>query len=634
MSSTKQTYLENKYSKILRKEEVKMWIEVDCQELLSKIAITLNSWLNSYDSGFFPNYDSKTKRLQKIRENLDILPRELLYTVAMLGNTTLQATSIALGLKIEDNQINAAKSGAEMLAICDGLGYKIIRPINSFIDRETYKIECLLQIPTEVRIGLDRSMYLPPRLTKDIKSSAKILGDSFNKHSGYLDIDTIDKLSNVAYKLDKNIVSKLEPTPDTTDKLALDNFDKYLGQCQELFKEYADEKFYFDFAYDKRGRVYSCGYHINIQSNEYHKASLKFAKSKKLTNRGWYWLRIDLANHLGLDKEDFSYRGKFILDNIDDMLANKDKWITKASDKLLFESALLSYEESLKTGESNHIVRLDATCSGPQIMSVIARDKQALGYFNVLGNTRQDYYTIVAKELYNRTKDSTHIWGKDPDFKTIRDIIKRAIMTSYYNSKRQPQDIFGKNSKELTKYYKILSKLTKGAISLQKQINDCAEVCKTQGKDTHCFSLPDNHIAYCPITNTIKTRVELPELGKKGYMNIVANVHKIGKEDGLRSLAPNVIHAIDGWIVRTATEMLAELDIELSPIHDSFGVNANDCDELRRVYRALLARLYREDIIDKIMSDIVGYKMEVTRDSFDEEVYRQILNNVEGHYIC
>lgn len=64
--------------------------------------------------------------------------------------------------------------------------------------------------------------------------------------------------------------------------------------------------------------------------------------------------------------------------------------------------------------------------------------------------------------------------------------------------------------------------------------------------------------------------------------------------------------------------MLAEQGCELSPIHDSFGVHANDCDLLRKLYRSLLARLYRENIIDDILSDILGRKVKIDREEFDE----------------
>ena len=80
--------------------------------------------------------------------------------------------------------------------------------------------------------------------------------------------------------------------------------------------------------------------------------------------------------------------------------------------------------------------------------------------------------------------------------------------------------------------------------------------------------------------------------------------------------------------------MLAEQGIELSPIHDSFGVHPNHCDVLRQCYRGLLARLYRENLIDSILSEVVGEAVEVERPKADPEVEKAIRSNVNGYYIC
>lgn len=96
----------------------------------------------------------------------------------------------------------------------------------------------------------------------------------------------------------------------------------------------------------------------------------------------------------------------------------------------------------------------------------------------------------------------------------------------------------------------------------------------------------------------------------------------------------NVIHSLDGWICRTVISNLSDKGIEVSPIHDSFGVHPNYCDELRTAYRGCLARLYKEPIINDIVSEITGEELEIKRPKFDQKVYEEILNNKGGYYIC
>ena len=44
-----------------------------------------------------------------------------------------------------------------------------------------------------------------------------------------------------------------------------------------------DNEFYFIWKYDKRGRMYSQGYDINLQGSEYKKATIEFSKQELIT---------------------------------------------------------------------------------------------------------------------------------------------------------------------------------------------------------------------------------------------------------------------------------------------------------------------------------------------------------------
>ena len=121
--------------------------------------------------------------------------------------------------------------------------------------------------------------------------------------------------------------------------------------------------------------------------------------------------------------------------------------------------------------------------------------------------------------------------------------------------------------------------------------------------------------------------------GGTAVFNFVSTVVQAGNEER-RSLAANIVHSIDGWICRQLAVMLAEQGIELSPIHDSFGVHPNDCEVLRKCYRNLLARLYRENLIDSILSEVMGTDVVVERPEVDLEIETAIRSNINGYYIC
>ena len=625
-------------------------------ELLVAMKQRLTSWLEAYFSnGTIPYngktlavYQSKTDRLIKIKDRLDELPVEIMFAVLVLGETTLQATATKLGLLFEEVTILAAKTGCEILAVCDGLGYEIIRP--KLYSMETFKIKPTIKLPDEMMAKLHLCLFMPPLIEKPRTwsnhndggyktiSNYAILGDRFNKHDKPINYEVLNILQRVPYRLDPIITAyddEFKPefkagTSAEQKQIAYDNFNQSLKENRMLYEWYKEiPELYFVFQYDKRGRVYDKGYHIHIQGNSYRKAMLKFAKPKKLTDRGWYWLKVDLANHYGLDKLLFDDRVSFIDINIDSMLANPKEWMDKADEPLLFLSALESYRESLKTGYSDQIVRLDATTSGPQLMSVLMRDKEAMQKLNVIGSdTRYDFYTLIAKRVYELTPDNK-LWGDNIDFKAIRSIVKKPIMTHYYNSTAKPKELLGEGE-VLEAFYQAISENSSGAESLKEFINDLWD----DKKEYNSWYMPDNHFVHCPVIGQKKSRIEVAEMsGGKAYMNFISN-EIIPGEMAKRSLCPNVIHAIDAFVLRTIVMMCNDHNIDVSPIHDSFGVHANDCDYLRKAYRNVLARLYREPIIDKILSQIAGQEIIVPKAEFNSEVYQAIKDNADGYYIC
>lgn len=571
--------------------DIRMEIEVHYEPLLTEIHKRISKWLEDYRLGLWSKtYESKDIRLSKVEAALDDIPLWILLSVASNNPETLQTCSARLGSFLEDETLLAIKTGAEILSICDGLGYKIERPI--YGQGNTFMVHCHLNRLSEV-LSLQALEFYPipekviPSYSKD--TSRVLLGHRENRHSNPINMSVLSILSTVGYKL-TDIAKEIEPKPEGVRQ---EDWDSYLSQSEIVKAELGSKPFYFKWAYDKRGRVYSRGYHIQIQANEYHKACLAFSKSVDLTDRGWYWLKVDIANAFGLDKLTWNERVAYVDEHITDMLADIDGWSEKADEPLLAKSALLAYQESLATGKSNHIVRLDATTSGAQLMSVLTRDIEAMEKLNVLGSgTRWDFYTLVAKEVYARTSDSK-LWGDNPNFKEIRKLCKKAIMTSLYNSEAKPAEFFGKDTKELQEFYNVLDEVVPGAMKLKSYINSLW----SDKVLANSWYLPDGHYAYCPVMVQDKKRVEIKEMkGGTATMTVVCDVNKASNEPH-RSLTPNVVHSIDAVVMRWVVEMLDEKGIQVSPIHDSFGVHANHCDALREAYRKCLARLYKEDIL-------------------------------------
>ncbi len=678
-------------------------VSFDLIEVLSK---RIENWLKDYYDGvIYKRYSSKDIRLSVFTESVIYgSALELIFATLTMQSEGMQEliAKHSSTMRYHEDEWDSVRTSAELIAYCDGIIYDIIRP--KLGSGQTFRISPKINISSELKAKLDRCYFLPPMTETPVKwksmlnggyvesKMSLILGDWFNIHDKPVNLKLINKLQTIPYEL-THIVDTPEEEPDFSEipntknqrDIAQRTWKMSQIQSRKVYEEYKNIPFYFVWNYDKRGRIYSRGYDINVQGNEYRKASLRFHRKEELTDRGIYWLKVDIANTFGLDKLTFDERISWVNDNISSILDDTNEWIAKAEEPLLFEIAIKAYEEGVLEGKAiGHIARLDATASGPQLMSVISRDEEAMKYFNVLGDEkRYDYYTLVAKEMYRRLPDS-ELWEDTPDFSAIRKLVKKCIMTTYYNSEKKPEELFGKGSKELKTYYEVIGEFTKGARRLQELLNDCWNdnrivnswrlpdsekiLKKEEGKKIRklkeeinwleyinkatpekienlqkeirtILSNEDNyerkeiiHTAYCPVRKTVTDRIELHEI--KARTNFMITQNK-PNPDEWRSLAVNVIHSLDAWICREVCMDMMSQEIDISPIHDSFGVHPNYCDELRVSYRKLMARLYKESIVSDIIEDITGiYPDDDYREPIDGEVHQAILNNTKGHYIC
>jgi hypothetical protein len=199
----------------------------------------------------------------------------------------------------------------------------------------------------------------------------------------------------------------------------------------------------------------------------------------------------------------------------------------------------------------------------------------------------------------------------------------------YYNSEANPKAYFGEDSRELKVFYDVMAISAKGAVELKGYINSLWSDTKLY----NAWYLPDGHYAYCPVMVQDKKRVEIKEMkGGTATMTVVCDVNKASNEPH-RSLCPNLVHSVDSLLMRWVVEILNDQGIQVSPIHDSFGVHAEHCDALREAYRKCLARLYKEDILNSILSQIQP-DAEFKVPEYDPAVYEAIRNNTDGYYIC
>ena len=168
---------------------------------------------------------------------------------------------------------------------------------------------------------------------------------------------------------------------------------------------------------------------------------------------GKEYLKIDIANNFGLDKEDWDVRIAWFDDNAHQL----DDLLTQAEEPALYYAGVCAWKKAMAGEISGYPISLDATSSGIQFLAVLTGDRKAASLCNVIDTGhRQDAYTGLYQSMLDRIGEGGKINRKDT---------KNAIMTAFYNSTAMPKRIFGEGAL-LDAFYETMKAEAPGAWEL------------------------------------------------------------------------------------------------------------------------------------------------------------------------
>ena len=397
------------------------------------------------------------------------------------------------------------------------------------------------------------------------------------------------------------------------------------------------------------------------------------------------YICIDIANCVGTqgtfrgDKELFEARiawvkaNHLILESFNEL----------AEDKPLYIKAVQALRDVIAGKPIGHLVALDATCSGIQIMSAITGCIRGADATGLVSEKRADAYTDVTKEMNSilQLKGFSSIVVPRAD-------VKRAVMTSGYGSTLVPKEVFGEGDK-LDTFYQACNVIAPEAFKLMSALLDTWQADAL----SHAWVMPDNFHVNIKVMQSKETRVEVDELDHTTFTTHI-KINQ-GSKKGLANVA-NVIHSIDGYLLRsvirrasfdtvkvhkaiemitaelelrkvgnghTMTELTDELqnmlniyqysnmlDVSLidylepcqighvstehliklvatlnkmmklgsSPVltvHDAFRAHPNHCNAVRYHYKEIMSELAESNILQFIVSQIVGQQVHYVKKS-------------------
>lgn len=221
-----------------------------------------------------------TELVTKIFQGIAYVQREDLFTSV--------SAQLASRLQFSDKP-EAIATMAELLAVlCETDMFDIIKASRqaslTIISRIPIREEVLRYIENST---FQLPMVCPPEYVDHNRKSgyltyneSLVLG-SGNHHEGDLCLDVINLQNQVALTLDVEFLKQheLQPGFDILTPAQRQQWEDFKYTSQHIWLHLFNQgnRFYLTNKVDKRGRLYSIGYHVNTQGNQFQKAMIELA---------------------------------------------------------------------------------------------------------------------------------------------------------------------------------------------------------------------------------------------------------------------------------------------------------------------------------------------------------------------
>ena len=380
----------------------------------------------------------------------------------------------------------------------------------------------------------------------------------------------------------------------------------------EVMRMFRDkERFFTPGSCDYRGRWYPIPSFLTIQDTDFGKSLLTFADGAFMLPEGEEWLSFAVSTSYGngLDKATIAERLQWVEDNqkhihavATDPIGNLDLWASAdepwqhlaACEE--FNALLIDFTRSV-----THLpVAVDATCSGIQILSGLAKDKQAAKMVNVLPSaTVQDAYAVIAEHSLPNIPDKyKDVWDRKK--------VKRVVMTLPYNSKPHSNRSYirealidaGKevDAEDLTTIVKAvrnsMHELLPGPMKVMSWIEKEVTNSLRAGRTHLEWTTPSGFTVHQKLNKVKLKTVDLQLLGRC-QIQLGEATDEVDIRHHKNATSPNLIHSLDASMLHLAVTNGWKAPIAL--IHDSILCRATDMSLLSANIRETYKHLFAEN---------------------------------------
>ena len=372
-----------------------------------------------------------------------------------------------------------------------------------------------------------------------------------------------------------------------------------------LFKD--RDRFYLPWNFDWRGRCYPIPSYLTPQDTDFGKSLLVFADAAKLTDDAKKWIMFQVATTYGLDKATIPERLQWAKDNYSlitkiatDPIGSISEWEGVEEPWQFLAACDEMYHCIIEKDrqETRLMIAIDATASGIQILSGLARDKSAAMLCNVIPTDKPvDAYKIVAEESKPNIPVILHEhWD--------RKCTKRTVMTIPYNAKpfsnrTYIRDALKEKGVEITKedltqtvkaVRDAMEHVVPGPMAVMRWIEK--EIAKTikRGEKVQWVT-PSGFVVSQRYMKKQVIEIKMKLLGRCEIRVATDDTNKVDLAGHKNGTAPNLIHSLDANTLHFTVD---KFDKPIALIHDSVLCRATDMTELSKKVRKVYMHLFAE----------------------------------------
>lgn len=418
-------------------------------------------------------------------------------------------------------------------------------------------------------------------------------------------------------------------------------------KCAEIYKGYP---IYYINSMDYRTRMYPFSWMFNRTSGVYKYLLSEFSYVR-LTNKGlenilsayYYNFKDEYNDFINfsrkiIDDKSYHFKVKVFFKKVD------DSKIKKIKSYFYVKILEMEIDKIFKNGfKTNIMIEIDQKSSSSVFLSIILGNKKLAEVSNVIEGDIKDPSKMLMERSKAFFKSIKGITDSDLNkLASIRNIHKYVFMCYCYNEKESSR------TKKIMKYgdfdYDIASKISKEYQSflnsvfnnLNNQIDKLNNIVKFIIKENKCINIKT--IDGCILNWVIYKKNTISSSKKKFFSHVsnkmisfhvnTYNVENIDNGKMINGFLPNLIHSIDGSVMRIISKEIIKKGYIINHLHDSIQTHPNN---LNMVYAAI-KEVYSSGTFNNFLDDNVFNVMRSSLLKEKQNEFDRLVNDFKTEY--